>query len=63
MKHSKKKANERTERNDVFVVRPSALQKPETPQREPFSWQGDEQSLIEAQERFEAANKENHHEQ
>ena len=63
MSRTKKKANERAERK-VFVVavRPAALQKPDTPARESFSWQGDEQSLIEAQERFDAANKENHHE-
>jgi hypothetical protein len=45
MKHRKKKANGRAKRNDVFVMRPSALQKVETPKREPFVWKGDEESL------------------
>jgi len=63
IRNKKKKANKRAERNDVFVMRPSALQKPETPAREPYSYPGNEEALIEAQERFDAANKENHHEQ
>jgi len=45
MKRSKKKANERAERIDVFVLRPSALQKVETQPREPFVWVGDEEFL------------------